>query len=51
MKCPQCEFDNRPQAKFCEACSSTSSERRRSHDLTHLACRRKSKLIHLKHDQ
>ena len=21
MKCPQCEFDNRPQAKFCEECA------------------------------
>src|SRR6266536_306114 len=21
MKCPQCEFENRPQAKFCEECS------------------------------
>jgi predicted ATPase/class 3 adenylate cyclase len=22
MKCPQCEFENRPQAKFCEECAS-----------------------------
>ena len=22
MKCPQCKFDNRPQAKFCEECAS-----------------------------
>jgi class 3 adenylate cyclase len=21
MKCPQCEFENRPQAKFCEQCA------------------------------
>src|ERR1700758_3087895 len=21
MKCPQCEFENRPQAKFCEECA------------------------------
>ena len=20
MKCPQCEFENQPQAKFCEVC-------------------------------
>jgi len=22
MKCPQCEFENRPQAKFCKKCAS-----------------------------
>jgi class 3 adenylate cyclase/predicted ATPase len=23
MKCPQCEFENRPQAKFCEQCAAS----------------------------
>jgi class 3 adenylate cyclase/pimeloyl-ACP methyl ester carboxylesterase len=36
MKCPQCEFENRPQAKFCEQCA-TPLARACSNCGTHLS--------------